>query len=131
MKVYGKLFCAVLFAVAVISTPAIAEASCVIFEHRDYGGASLTLYDNDRVIMAQGESIGVTTNGHGGGGYRIRYRPNWNDVVSSFRVTDGCTISLWEHINEEGARWRTYKSYKYVGDAWNDEVSEVLCSCPG
>jgi syncollin len=128
-QLYGRVFTAVLFMMAVVFTPAIAEASCQIFEHRDYGGASLTLFDNDRVIMAQGESIGMTTNGHGGS-YRIRYRPAWNDHVSSFRVTDGCTITLWEHINQEGARWRTYKSYKFVGDNWNDEVSEVFCSCP-
>ena len=130
MNFYARLISAVLLMTAIISTPAIAEASCTIFQHRDFGGVSLTLFDNDRVIMAQGESIGMTTNGHGGS-YRIRYRPDWNDHVSSFRVTQGCTISLWEHINEEGARWRTFKSYKYVGDGWNDEVSEVLCSCPG
>jgi len=130
MNIYGKLTCTFLFTIAVLLTPAIAEGGCTIFEHRDYGGASLTLSDNDRVIMAEGESIGMTTNGHGGS-YRIRYRPAWNDNVSSFRVTDGCTITLWEHINEGGARWRTYKTYKYVGDAWNDEVSEVLCTCAG
>ena len=77
------------------------------------------------------ESIGVTTNGYGGGGYRILYRPRWNDHVSSFRVTDGCSITLWDHIDEGGARWRTYKCYICVGDGWNDEVSEVLCTCPG
>jgi len=130
MKIYGRLGYAVLFTVAVLFTPAIADAACTIYEHRDYAGASLTLNDNDRVIMAEGESIGMTTNGHGGS-YRIRYRPAWNDSVSSFRVTDGCTITLWEHINEGGARWRTYKTYKYVGDGWNDEVSEVLCTCRG
>lgn len=130
MKIYGRSMFAVLFMVALVFTPAIAEGSCTIFEHRDYGGASLTLFDNDRVVMVQGESLGVTTNGHGPS-YRIRYRPAWNDHVSSFRVTEGCTITLWEHINEDGARWRTYKSYKYVGDGWNDEVSEVLCTCPG
>lgn len=129
MKSYKLLTSVVLFSIAVMFTPAIAEASCTIFEHRDYGGASMTLYGNDRVIMTHGESIGTTTNGHGGSS-RTLYRPRWNDAVSSFRVTDGCTITLWEHINEDGARWRTYKSYVYVGDAWNDEVSEVFCSCP-
>ena len=130
MNFYAKATCAVALLIAIISIPAAAEASCRIFQHRDFTGSSLTLFDNDRVIMAQGESIGMTTNGHGGS-YRIRYRPDWNDHVSSFSVTQGCTITLWEHINEEGARWRTYKSYKYVGDGWNDEVSEVLCTCPG
>jgi hypothetical protein len=120
----------VLFSVAVLFTPAIAEATCTIYEHRDFSGAKLTLYDNDRVIMTEGESIGMTTNGHGGS-YRIRYKPDWNDAVSSFSVTNGCTITLWEHVNEEGMWWRTYKSYSYVGGKWNDEVSEVLCTCPG
>jgi syncollin len=130
MNIYGIITSVLVFAIVGLLSPATAEGSCIIFQHRDYGGVSLTLHDNDRVIMAQGESIGMTTNGHGDS-YRIRYRPTWNDHVSSFRVTDGCTITLWEHINEGGARWRTYKSYKYVGDGWNDEVSEVLCTCPG
>ena len=128
MKIYGRLMSAVLFTVAVLFTPAIAEAGCTIFEHRDYGGAKFTLQDNDRLVMVQGESIGVTTNGHGGSS-RTLYRAAWNDHLSSFQVTQGCTITLWEHIDQGGARWRTYKSYKYVGDAWNDEVSEVLCTC--
>lgn len=130
MNINKILTCAVIFSVVALFTAGTAEASCTIYEHRDYTGAKLTLYDNDRVIMTQGESLGVTTNGHGGSDYSIRYRPAWNDAVSSFRVTEGCTITLWEHINQGGARWRTYKSYIYVGDAWNDEVSEVLCSCP-
>ncbi|HKP69992.1 MAG TPA: hypothetical protein VJV05_11960 [Pyrinomonadaceae bacterium] len=131
MNTYKLLTSAVIFTVAALSIPAVAEAGCTIYEHRDYGGASFTLYDNDRIIMVQGESIGQTTNGHGGGGFTHYYKPWWNDRVSSFRVTSGCTISLWEHINEGGARWRTYKTYKYVGDAWNDEVSEALCTCRG
>ena len=130
MKSFGLLPSLAFFTFVVLLIPAIAEASCTIYEHRDYGGAKFTLYGNDRIIMAQGESIGVTTNGHGGNDYRELYRPSWNDAVSSFRVTEGCTITLWEHINQGGARWRTYKSYVYVGDGWNDEVSEVLCTCP-
>ena len=43
MNIYKMLTCAVLFTVAVFSTPAITEASCTIFEHRDYGGAKFTL----------------------------------------------------------------------------------------
>lgn len=131
MKIYGILTCAVLLSVTVLFTPASVNGSCTIFEHRDYGGARLTLHDNDRVMMVHGESIGVTTNGHGGPDYRILYRPTWNDHVSSFRVTDGCVLTLWEHINQGGARFRSSKSYKYVGGAWNDEASEALCTCPG
>ena len=130
MKSYGLISSVIILTVALLFTPAIAMGNCTIYEHRDYGGAGFTLYDNDRLVMVQGESIGTTTNGHGPSS-RTLYRAAWNDNVSSFRVTNGCTITLWEHINEEGARWRTYKSYKYVGDAWNDEVSEVLCTCPG
>ena len=130
MKSYGLLTSVVIFTVALFFTPAIAVGNCILYEHRDYGGAHFTLYDNDRLIMVQGESIGTTTNGHGPSS-RTLYRAPWNDVVSSFRVTDGCVLTLWEHIDEEGARWRTNKSYRYVGDGWNDEASEALCTCPG
>jgi len=130
MKIYGILASTVLLSAAFLLTPATAKGSCTIFEHRDYGGAKFTLHDNDRLVMVAGESIGVTTNGHGDS-YRILYRAAWNDHVSSFQVTQGCTLTLWEHIDQGGARFRSNRSYKFVGSAWNDEASEALCTCPG
>jgi hypothetical protein len=121
---------AAILAIGVVLAPTVANASCSIFEHRDYGGASFTLNDMERLVMVNGENLGCTTNGYGGSCERTIYKAAWNDHVSSFRVTEGCTITMWEHINEGGARWRSSKSFVYVGDSWNDEVSEVFCSCP-
>lgn len=114
---------------SLITTPLVANAGCRIFQHRDYGGAGYTLDHFERMIMVNGESLGCTTHGHGGGCESTTYNASWNDHVSSFKVTPGCTLTLWEHVNEGGARFRSSKSYKYVGDAWNDKASEALCMC--
>lgn len=106
-----------------------AGAGCTLYQHRDYGGAYWELSDLERMKMVNGESLGCTTNGHGGGCESTLYEPSWNDNVSSFRVTPGCRLSLWEDVNEGGARFRSTRSYLYVGDAWNDEASEALCTC--
>lgn len=105
--------------------PTVAHSGCRIYEHRDYGGTWYNLRDGERMIMVDSD-VGCSTS-HGPG--CPIYYAEWNDDMSSFKVTQGCTITLWEDINEGGARWRTSKSYKYVGDEWNDEASEVLCTC--
>jgi syncollin len=107
-----------------------ALATCTLYQHRDYGGAYWILHHNDRMIMARGESIGTTTNGHCPScDSRTLYRPDWNDHVSSFRVSGGCTLTMWEHIDQRGARFRSNRSYRYVGSGWNDRASEAFCSC--
>jgi hypothetical protein len=68
-----------------------AEAGCRLFEHRDYGGAGYTLNHFERMKMVNGESVGCTTHGHGGGCESIHYEPSWNDQVSSFKVTPAGT----------------------------------------
>lgn len=106
-----------------------AFAGCTLYQHRDYGGSHYSLGHFDRMKMVNGESLGCTTNGHGNGCESTIYEPSWNDELSSYRVSNGCRITMWQHVNEGGARWRSHKSYKYVGSRWNDEVSEVLCMC--
>ena len=122
--------CAVAAILSQAATPALAE--CILYQHRDFGGSSWALGHNERMIMIEGESFGTTTNGHCPECETTTYfEPSWNDELSSFRVTDACTITLWQHVNEDGARFRTYKSYSYIGDRWNDEASEALCTCQG
>lgn len=107
-----------------------ALATCTLYQHRDYGGSRWTLHSGDRMIMTRGESIGTTTNGHCPScETRTLYRPDWNDQVSSFQVAPGCVLTLWEHANQRGARFRTDRSYRYVGSRWNDEASEAFCTC--
>lgn len=109
--------------------PMASQAGCRIFQHRDYGGSGYTLNHFERMKMVGGESTGCTTNGHGGGCESVIYSPSWNDQVSSFKVTPGCTLTLWQHVNEGGSHFRSSRSYTYVGSAWNDEASEALCMC--
>ena len=104
--------------------PLAAEAGCNLFEDRDYGGASWYMEPYERLIMVDGESVGTTTSGN------TYYEASWNDSVSSFRLDSGCTLTLWIDVNEGGAHFRSSRSYRYVGGAWNDEASEALCTCP-
>jgi hypothetical protein len=123
-------FSALSFFVASLSIlPSAVNAGCILYQHRDYGGAHWTLDHFERMRMVRGENLGCTTNGHGGGCESTIHQPSWNDQVSSFKVTPGCTLTLWQHIDEQGARFRSSKSYRYVGSGWNDEASEALCMC--
>lgn len=117
------------FAAGLFLASAYASAGCTLFQHRDFGGSRYNLGHLDRMIMVRGESTGCTTNGHGGGCESTLYEPSWNDQVSSFKVTPGCTLTMWQHVNQSGARFHTSKSYRYVGDRWNDQASEALCVC--
>ena len=103
-------------------------ASCTLYQHRDYGGSSYALGDGDAMIMRRGESI-CSSVSHGPGGSCRYYEPSWNDQLSSFRVTNGCTLTLYVNFNRGGARFRSNRSYRYVGSSWNDEASEAYCSC--
>ena len=127
-QIINRLAAPILLITGLIFAPAAANASCRIFQHRDYGGSGYTLLNKDRMLMVNAPEVLTTTNGHG---ERLIYQPSWNDQVSSFKVTDGCVLTLWQHINQGGARFRSSRSYLYVGDRWNDEVSEALCTCPG
>lgn len=106
-----------------------AEAGCTIYQHRDYGGSRWGLGHFERMKMVNGESIGCTTNGHGSGCESVTYNASWNDHVSSFKVTPGCRLTLWEHVNARGIRFDKPGSYKYVGGRFNDKASEALCMC--
>ncbi|QWF16932.1 hypothetical protein [Lysobacter capsici] len=110
-----------------------AAQDCTVFEHRDYGGARRSIAAGE--VLAGLEDPGVNqTCSHSN--CAIDWQPNWNDDISSFRVRKGCTITLSEHIDGSripprgyGAHFRSSKSYRYVGSAWNDKASLVECSC--
>ena len=122
--------CAV--AALTLATPALAD--CTLWEHRDFVGAQWWLDDGEVMQMIDDPSCTeddgevICTSVSHGQDWTI-YEASWNDAVSSFEVGAGCEIFLWEHVNQGGARFRTYRSYSYVGDDWNDQVSEVLCTC--
>jgi hypothetical protein len=107
-----------LFALLLGTSEAWAD-ECILYEHRDFGGYSLTLYPGHRLIAIDNDFQTTTTT----------YDSAWNDDISSFRTTGSCELTVWEHVNEDGDSWRTTDSYRYVGDAWNDTISEALCVC--
>jgi hypothetical protein len=107
-----------------------ASANCVVYQHRDFKGASYRLNDGDSLQMG-GEPCGRTQS-HGTPRGRMLYNRSWNDQVSSFRVGAGCTITLWQHVQGcrgGGAYFRANQSHSYVGSRWNDQTSFVDCTC--
>lgn len=104
-------------------------AGCTVFQHRDFKGAKWHLGSGDELQVA-GEPCGKSSS-HGSSG-EIYYQPSWNDQISSFKVTSGCTIRLWEHAGVckgSGHKFTSNRSYSYVGDRWNDKTSYVECWC--
>lgn len=111
----------------------LAAQDCTVYEHRDYGGAKRGIDAGEVLAGLEDPGIGQSCS-HSN--CTIYWRPNWNDEISSFRVRKGCTITLSEHIDGGripprgyGGHFRSSKSYRYVGDRWNDEASLVECSC--
>ncbi len=116
---------AALLSVALNCTPAAAAGGCTVYEHRDLKGAKFNLSHAESMQMG-GEEIGSN--------FRTYYYvPRWNDKISSFKVSSGCTITLWQHVGAySGAGPRYVRSGKivwYMGSAWNDQASWVDCSC--
>ncbi len=76
----------------------------ILYEHADYGGATLTIY-------------GDTCSGWN------NMSSTWNDKVSSAR-TYSCGITLYEHYNLTGSSLNiTSPGTSYVGSAMNDKTS--------
>lgn len=118
----------VVVAAACVGAPALAQ--CVVYQHRDYKGSSYRLNAGDTLQMG-GERCGHTQS-HGTSRGRMLYNTTWNDQVSSFKVSAGCTITLWQHVQGcrgGGSHFRANRSYTYVGSRWNDQTSFVECAC--
>jgi hypothetical protein len=46
-------------------------------------------------------------------------------------VKSGCSITLYEHANYEGASETYGRDSAFVGDGWNDQASGYTCACGG
>lgn len=110
-----------------------AAQDCTVYQHRDYEGAHWGIDAGERLAGLDDPGINQSCS-HSN--CTIYWKAGWNDQVSSFRVRKGCTITLSEHIDGGripprgyGAHFRSSKSYRYVGDRWNDQASLVECSC--
>src|SRR5688572_23562523 len=127
-RALGAATLAVAIALAASATP--AAANCIVYQHRDFKGSHYGLNDGDTLQMG-GERCGHTQS-HGAPRSRMLYNTTWNDQVSSFKVSNGCTVTLWQHIQGcrgGGAYFRANRSYSYVGTRWNDQTSFVECNC--
>lgn len=98
--------------------------TCTVYEHRDFGGAHRTLGHRDVLRMVRAPALDTSD-----GVYRYLYEPAWNDRISSFRTAPGCTMTLWEHVNQGGHHLRANHDRAYVGDGWNDKASDAFCDC--
>ena len=96
---------------------ASASAKCLLYEHRDFAGEVLVLQDNEHAKMVDNR----------GDGYY--YRPDWNDRISSYKVSANCTLYMWQHVDGQGWKLTRTGQMDYIGDRRNDEVSEAFCSC--
>lgn len=116
----------------VVIQPVWAFAACNVYEHRDYKGASLWIGNGQRLLGIRDPNPAMpgyssTTNDHSE--WRILYRPDWNDRISSFRVGRGCTITVYEHIDFRGWKWAAREDMPWVGLPRNDKISDVTCTC--
>ncbi len=114
-------------ALAALAAPAFAAGpGCTIFQHRGFGGAHWFLHNGDDMLMIQPPELGTSDGIH-----RFIYKADWNDQVSSVKVSPGCTLTMWEDVNKGGAHFTARHDHEYLGDNWNDRVSEAECTCPG
>jgi hypothetical protein len=113
-KFLASLFA--LFLVALVATPGPVQAAGVcaqLFGDNGFSGDMYTVVD------------GADINDIG---------DRWDDKVSSLTVQPGCTLRLWEDTGKRGDH-RSYKARRqarevsWIGQAWNDCVSSLTCSC--
>jgi hypothetical protein len=53
----------------------------------------------------------------------------WNDKVSSVRVSPGCALNIWSDGSYAGAHKTVAGVVPWIGSDWNDKVSAFTCSC--
>jgi hypothetical protein len=108
---------AVVFAVSLVTPSAQAgerEAggprtfNCIGFLHRDFAGPHIANNKGE-----QWDYVG----------------DNWNDKISSIRVSPGCRIVAYMHRDFQGDSTVFDQDYRYVGDLWNDQISSLKCQC--
>lgn len=92
---------------AACSNAETAATGCMAYEHRDFDGRRQDLGRN-RHFSYVGDRM--------------------NDKISSFRVSRGCHVVVWEHRNKGGVS-TGFDECQYIGDDWNDSISSWSCIC--
>lgn len=90
------------------STGSTAQTGgCIAYEHRGFDGMRQDLGPN-RIFNYVGSRM--------------------NDEISSFRVSSGCRVVVWEHRDKGGAS-AVFGECSYIGERWNDRISSWKCEC--
>jgi hypothetical protein len=108
--------------------PTPSNGTCTLYQHRDFGGSHYVLHSGDVMYMVRDPDPSIGTSD---GIHNFIYDASWNDQLSSLKVSGGCVLTLWEHVNRGGHRFVADNSVPYVGEGWNDKASQADCSCPG
>ncbi len=86
-----------------------ASARCELYEHSSFKGGQYEVARNQMFEFA-GQS--------------------WNDRVSSVKVPEGCTLTVYRHLNLTGESKRfSPGAHQNVGDDWNDHITSGTCTC--
>ena len=94
--------------VVALSGPDFDYLGCAVYEHSDFQGASRGF-----VSGADLSYVG----------------DDWNDTISSLACHPRCSLTIYEHVDYQGARFRLVGAISYVGDAWNDQISGLSVRC--
>ncbi|MBF0313965.1 MAG: hypothetical protein HQK50_10415 [Oligoflexia bacterium] len=100
-----------------LTTPVMAECSCTIYEHPYFQGQS--------AVITKGNHWRRFTQYVCPDGWGC-----WNDLVSSVKVSPGCALKVWEHIDEEGSSIifdQDYDGLYFEGVQWGDRMSSAWC----
>jgi hypothetical protein len=92
---------------ATIHEVGAGDLIAVFYEHWQYEGASLTVRGKDCYA-----NVSQLT------------RHNWNDVITSFRVYNGCSLTLYEHEFFKGREGYYYENILELGPL-NDKTSSL------
>lgn len=57
--------------------------------------------------------------------FQLQGGDTWNDVVSSLKVSSGCTVTLFEHSHYGGSTWTFSGVVPFVGSDANDQASSL------
>ena len=84
----------------------IAGLCAKVYEHENYKGDSHEIMETNH----------------------FDFPKNWNDKVSSVKVSDGCTLDLFKHYKKSVLLDTVVKNGNLF-KGYNDKVSSVTCTC--
>lgn len=135
---------AVAISAAAFGTTAAAQSApggtCQIFEHANYQGAAGTVVGSvgvgDVVMFVDEANAPADLRGflENRVGYRVFFDPSWAKMLSSVKVSNGCTAELHNRLEMFQGSVYPFKKYtsdtSYIGNEENDQAMMAICRCP-